>query len=460
MIDRLSGARRALLSLLLAALGLAGGGCTGKAAAPNLLLITIDTLRADHLGCYGYFRDTSPTIDSLAGESVFFERCIVPMATTLPSHTSLLTGTYPIEHGVLANVKRGGYRFTPSPILRSYAEIARDAGYRTAAVVSGAPLNDETGIEAGFDRFEQPEKTETIAEVTNKKVFRLLDDLEEESFFLWVHYYDPHFPYKPPKAYRNTFQTDDGLDRYMTERRFARNIALPTGEKTPIASWINEYDGEIRYLDDQIAVLIDTLRGRGMLKNTVIVLTADHGEGVGQHGRTGHSFTWEEQLLSPLMILVPGEKPRKVTETISLVDALPTLFALTPGLPRGDFASQASGRNAVGADFTPEPVLSQDCAIQRHDPEPANYTLTTKKWKLRYEPEGTDKLFDLENDPYELDDAAGRFPDTLAAMKHTLLTILAKQEKTGERYRAAAGDTLQQFDPAMREKLKGLGYLN
>ncbi len=443
-----------------AALLLFAGGCTTRPEQPNLILITIDTLRANHLGCYGYFRDTSPALDKFASESVFFERCIVPMATTLPAHTSLLTGTYPLEHGVLANVKRGGYKFIPSPKLQSYAEIARQAGYDTGGFVSAAPLNEVTGIAAGFDYYDQPEKLERRAADTNRKVFQWLDAREDRPFFLWIHYYDPHFPYKPAHPYDTRYQSDEPLDQYMRERGFARKMQITGGNTLPISALINAYDGEIRYLDDHLELLFDKLKSDKTWKNSVVAITADHGEGVGQHGRTGHSFTWEEQLHVPLMIRVPDGEHRRIPDVMSLVDIIPTILALEPRLPRGGFSSQASGRNVVDDDFVATPVLSQDCAIQRHDPEPANYTLTTGTWKLIHEPEGGDRLFNLSDDPYELSDVAAEHADTLSALKHQLFTILATQQKKGVEYRAESGDTLQKFDPKLREQLRGLGYLN
>jgi len=129
-------------------------------AAPNLLLITIDTLRADHLGCYGYFRDTSPNLDRLAGESLLFERAYTPMATTLPAHVSLFTGLNPLEHGVLANQEHGGSGYRSRPGARSIAEILKADGYATAAFVSAAPIKRSSGIAAGFDTFVEPHEAQ------------------------------------------------------------------------------------------------------------------------------------------------------------------------------------------------------------------------------------------------------------------------------------------------------------
>ena len=160
-------ANRRFLAILLPIACMLAWSCAppagdGDAAAdpgdlPSILIVSIDTLRADHLGCYGYFRDTSPSIDRLAEESILFRHAMAPMSMTLPAHTSLLTGTDPLEHGVLANIKHGGRLFIPAPGLRSFVEIARDRGYRTAGFVSAPPLASTTGIAAGFDFFGEPE---------------------------------------------------------------------------------------------------------------------------------------------------------------------------------------------------------------------------------------------------------------------------------------------------------------
>ncbi len=452
---RLRTLRACLAAIATAALLSCGGG----AKEPNLVIITIDTLRAGHLGCYGYFRDTSPDLDELASESVFFERCLVPMATTLPSHTSLFTATYPIEHGILANIKRGGYGFVPSPHLRSYAEIAKSAGYETAAFVSAAPLNAKTGINAGFDTYDTPPKLERRAEVTNEKVFAWLESKPKAPYMLWVHYYDPHFPYEPLAPYDDRFFEDDALLEYMNTRGFAKKLQLPNAGFLAMSQYVNQYDGEILYTNDRIAELLAELKKRSDWGNTIVVVTSDHGEGVGQHARTGHSYTWEEQLHAPLFMRVPGQDPRRIAEPLSLVDALPTLLALAPDLPRGSFLDQATGSNTAHDDYRTDGIVSQDCKIQRHDPDPANYTLSTNRWKFFYVPEANDRLYDITTDPYELRDVSGENADTLAMLKDRLLTKLAEQQARGAELKPDDGDTLR-FDPKLREELEALGYTN
>ena len=432
--------------------------CSRSSKPTSLVLVTIDTLRANHLGCYGYFRDTSPNIDRFAEETVFFERCIVPMATTLPSHTSLLTSTYPIEHGVLANVSRGGLLFVPSPGLRSYAEVLRDAGYQTAAFISAAPLKRVTGIAAGFDRFDEPEGAERRAGETNESVFRWLREEAREPYFLWIHYFDPHIPYAPPAPYDVLFHSDAELEAYMDERGFLEALALPGGQTQSFSRFVNAYDGEVRYVDDQFQALLDGLRSRSEWKRTVLVLASDHGEGLGQHGIMGHSYTWDEHLHAALMVRVPGGKARRASGTISLVDLLPTLFGLVPELPRGEFLDQARGRNASAPGFEPLPVFSQDSPPQRHDPAPGNFSLTTEEWKFFHEPEGADHLYYLPDDPFEMNDVSARYPDKVEAFRKEVLRLVAEQNRAAAVYQAGREDTMATVDPEVLEQLRSLGY--
>ena len=213
--------------LLLLAVCLALAGCRegiDVSGHPNIVLITLDTTRADHLGAYGYFRDTSPRIDAFAEQSIVFEHAIAPMATTLPTHVSILTATHPLEHGVLANVMHGGRRFVPAAGLRSFATVCREQGYRTAAFVSAAPLKRDSGIQLGFEVFDEPDESEAERSggQTSDAALRWLAGLEAGPFLLWVHYYDAHWPFAAPAPFGGRYRTDPSpgaLHRRAPHRR-------------------------------------------------------------------------------------------------------------------------------------------------------------------------------------------------------------------------------------------------
>ena len=220
--------------------------------APNLLIITIDTLRVDHLGCYGYFRNTTPNIDKLAKESVVFDHCLAPMAQTLPAHMSIFTGVYPREHGIVANLsqtrdptRRGldgkplRMLYQPSPILKTFATVVGGAGYTTAAFVSAEPVKREGGLAEGFQTWNEPEGRRRSAEGTNESFFAWLDEDLKQPFMVWIHYFDPHTSYDPPPPYDTMFQSDERLDVYMNEHgievfaqeRATNRSAVPKGKK-------------------------------------------------------------------------------------------------------------------------------------------------------------------------------------------------------------------------------------
>ncbi len=453
--------------IVVLAIAIAPMGCQREAAAPrlpNLLVVTLDTTRADHLGAYGYFRDTSPRFDELARESLFFERAIAPMATTLPTHLSIFTASYPLEHGVLANTTHGGRLFVPNDALRSFASHAQGLGYRTGAFVSAAPLKRGTGIEVGFESFDQPAGHERAGDATTDRAIAWLADGGSEPFLLWVHYFDAHWPFTPPPSHAGRFRADDGLDAYIRERQIAETAPRPLAgiiERSREA--IDAYDAEILFQDDQLARLLDAVRERGVWEHTSVLVIGDHGEGLGQHGEAGHGGTWDEQLHVPMLIRVPGVEPRRIRETISVVDALPTWLGQL-GVPElGAFVRDASGRDVLALGTAPAPlVLSQDTGRERGT-EAYRYALTSDTWKyFRVEQDGAparDQLFDLRQDPFELSDLADSKPQETAMLRRQLEARLDELRARGEALRSGRPPTTVEASPEVLEQLRALGYL-
>jgi arylsulfatase len=452
--------------LLLLALCLALAGCReGVSAAghPNIALITLDTTRADHLGAYGYFRDTSPRIDAFAEEAIVFENAIAPMATTLPTHVSILTAAYPLEHGVLANVMHGGRRFVPASGLRSFAAFAGEQGYRTAAFVSATPLKRDSGIQAGFDVFDEPAESaaERSGGQTTDAALRWLADLEEGPFLLWVHYYDAHWPFAAPAPFGGRYRTDAGLERYIAERRIAASSEREGVGREQARPTLNAYDAEVRYQDFQVGRLLDALQARGDWERTAVVLVGDHGEGLSQHGHAAHGGTWNEQLRSPLLIRAPGHAPRRFSEAISLVDTLPTLLGLIEAPALEGFLEQASGRDVLAAGVEFDPVWSQDTGRPGR-PGVHRVALTSTRWKYFQILDGEqlgEELYDLEADPFELTDVSERHPETTRRLRAQLLARLEEQRERAKELGGEAGPQTRAADPAILEQLRALGYL-
>ncbi|HJM55951.1 MAG: hypothetical protein CMJ98_02100 [Planctomycetes bacterium] len=445
---------------------LALGTCTLAAAQvpalkrPNVVVITLDTMRADHMGCYGYFRKTSPNLDELAASSVLFERCLVPMSTTLPSHTSMFTGVWPAEHGVLANVKKQ-FIYERDPSLVTLAEVFGAAGYRTAAFISAFPLRAEAGLATGFEIYNQPTRTkERDAARTTRQATAWLKEVGQQPFFLWVHYFDPHGPYLPPSPYNEAFKTTDELRQWLGDRAVALTVfrskvkRTEQGNKVNLLSSVNQYDGEIAFMDHHIGVLLDHLKEANMWNRTVVAVMGDHGEGLNQHREPGHGFSWDEQVRVPFLLRAPGLEPRKESRLVSATDLAPTLFGLVD-LPataqKKAHEARTRGFDVLHKTFKPRPLLVQSSARAEMTEHRSELAITTDRWKFMHRSDGGSSLFDLDRDPFELHDVAVLYPKKvleLAAEAERLLTEQAARGQSSSR-------------PATEEELdslRALGY--
>lgn len=311
---------------------------TGKAPAspPNVLLITVDTLRADHLGCYGYERAQTPHIDRLAGEGVRIERAIAPTPITLPSHTSILTGLEPPAHGVRGN---GAFRVPDS--VQTLAESLKAEGYQTQAFVSADVLHSRFNLNQGFDGYDDDFSSEAkepgvrmlqrSGERTMNRVIHWLDVRKSSAspspFFVWVHLFDPHAPYEPPEA-------------------DAKRSATP-------------YDGEITSVDRQIGRLVKALEPDGVLDHTILVFTSDHGESLGEHGEATHAmFIYESTQHVPLIFRYPRKLPagRVYDGPARSVDIMPTILSLAE---KKSVETQGADLSEALTGGAPSPSLAQ-----------------------------------------------------------------------------------------------------
>lgn len=439
------------LGVLLGLAGFLAASCGGEAPGPppNLVVITLDTTRADHLGLYGYFRDTSPHLDAFADEALVFERCLAPVSVTLPSHFSLLTGTDPHEHGVLRNVGKG-LRFAAAPALRSTAELLREGGYHTAAFVAAAPLKRDSGIADGYALFDEPEGATRAAEDTTSRALEWLGGVQDAPFHLWVHYYDAHYPWRAPAPHAGTFREDEALRSFLEERAMVGAQRGGVHERSPRMA--NAYGEELLHQDAELGRLLDALRERPDWGRTVVVVVGDHGEGLGQHGIAAHGrSTWDEQLRVPLVLRVPGRAATRESATMGLADVLPTLLGQVSIPALEPLLEQASGRDALRS--PPASVLSY--AVEGRDGP--WYGLTTERWKLQLRPGDTVELYDLAQDPFELSDVAAAHPDVASRLRAELEERLAGQRSRGAALGAgsAPGGALGE---GVRAELEDLGY--
>jgi arylsulfatase A-like enzyme len=297
----------------------------------GIILISLDTLRADHLGVYGYYRNTSPSIDAFAKEGIVFEKAVVQAATTLPSHMSIMTSLYPHSHGVKKNRSLPEERVT-------LAELLQQGGYKTGAFADGGWMRAVFGFSQGFETYDG-EKKIGIAKIL-PKVKKWLDKNRSHPFFLFIHCYDIHSPYDPPAPYDTMFQNTVYTGSFV-----------PSTENLNLAAWnqvklsdqdlrytIDLYDGGIRYTDEMIGKLFAYLRNAGLYDNSLIIVTSDHGEEFMEHGSFLHwRLYYRPNLHVPLIMHLPlsSRKEVRIDELVQSIDLLPTIldFAELPAHP-------------------------------------------------------------------------------------------------------------------------------
>lgn len=328
-------------------------GCSPRQSAPSgrfdpqptrgYILISIDTLRADHLGVYGYERDTSPFLDSLAVRGTLFERAIVQYPSTLTSHMSIFTGLYPQEHEVLP----------PSTVLSSeietLPEIFQRQGFRTAGHTEGGFMAGGYGFGRGFDEFtDTAYSSDTDVERTFQRGLDFLRSLEaDDSFFLFLHTYAVHDPYEPPERFRSLFWPGDAPAAADSSGELLRQINQGSQSVSPetLRYYESQYDATIRYVDEVLQEFVTELESLGLLGETTLVITSDHGEEFGEHGKVAHTQVYPECLFVPLLFVHPRQSAgSRVPDLVETVDLAPTLLELA-----GIEASEAfSGRSLVG----------------------------------------------------------------------------------------------------------------
>ncbi len=384
--------------------------------ATSILLITLDTTRADRIGCYGDERALTPVLDSLATRGVRFTQCITPTPLTLPSHTSMFTGLNPSRHGVRDN----GVFLLPEA-LAVVTDRFKSAGYQTGAFVSAFVLARQFGLDRGFDTYDDRFYTERVGTRTTAAATRWIKGLDpERPYFLWVHYFDPHLPWRAPEPYRS--------------------LDLPDG-----------YAKEIAAMDGSIGELLGSLRRRGLLANTTVLVVGDHGEGLGDHGEDEHGiFLYDETLRVPLLLCVPDGPTARVVETrTSIIDVAPTLLeaARLPALDAiegkslfGLLAGEPAFRRAEYAE-TYFPQLNYEHAMLR--------ALRTERWKYIRAPQP--ELYRLADDPGERRNVFAEFPDTVLLFEDRLDRYLASLPPL-----PSGASSLSDED---RERLQSLGYL-
>jgi len=429
----------------------------------NLLVVTIDTLRADHLGCYGYSKVETPRIDRLAKDGILFTQAFTPVPITLPSHVSIFTGLYPPSHGV-----RNNGTFILNQSATTLAEILQQHGWRTAAMVSSYTLDSCFGLNQGFEVYDDDCSqnqaggpsilhNERRGEETSRRAIQWLDQHYQEKFFLWIHYFDPHADYSPPEPFGSKYRE-------------------------------NPYDGEIAYTDMCLGQVLDKLEQLGVLDHTLIVFTSDHGEGLGEHRERTHAFfIYDSTLRVPLIFRYPAKLPRgcKVSGLVRTIDLMPTILELlkVPMSKAASTATAAGEKNTLGsAGNGPEmmqgvslyPVMAAKATTPASAASPDDldlyceslyprlnhglsplFGLRTRTWKYILAPKP--ELYHLEQDPGENNNLL--VADQPAPKAESLKArLLAMQKSLPSLYQP--GSAIQtSLSSEQRQRLQSLGYV-
>jgi arylsulfatase A-like enzyme len=427
-------------------------GCGRQATdsgPPNILLISIDALRADHLGFAGYDRATSPELDRLAARGIRFSQAFVNTHGTPPSHATLLSSLYQETHRVGIAGDRGGHQSLVLPEeLPLVQEILQDAGWFTVAITGGGYMAEDFGFSRGFDVFQTPGGRVTRAAGVLVEELSIRE-ADRRPVFAFFHTYQVHSPYKPPPKFRSLYGDFPASIEATSEALLA--IQSQAGEVlTEVDFDFLEalYDGEIRYTDEVLGEMLRALEESGFLENAVVIITSDHGEEFGEHGGVLHGGTLFDELLRvPLVIFGTGVPHGRVDPAlVSLVDVAPTILALA-GLPA---PSNMEGRNLFNR--TPD----QSWAGQRLFAQYGDrlFCVRTPRWKLIHRQGGVDALFDLHRDPGEHHNLVNRHPELAAGLRAEIEAWRAARPRLQQQTPQPA-----QLSPEKIEELRALGYV-
>ena len=447
-------------------LAVAAAGCAAP-PPPNLVLITLDTTRADRLGPYGRADARTPALDALARESVVYERAYATSSWTLPSHASLFTGLLPMQHGAQAvagaPAELLGYGVRPlGEGFTTLAEVLAADGYRTAAVVGGPALSRELGLAQGFEVYRDDldgpfDKLigKRGAEVADRAI-ALLRELGSGPFFLFVNFYDPHAPYDPPPpASRGVPEAETKRVVGAVIEHFAAGEegGLDPSHDGDLARLLEGYDAEIAYMDAQLGRLLAALRATPRWQDTLVAVTADHGESFGEHAYLSHgAHLYEDNVRVPLIVRFPGDAGAgtRVPGPVSNRALFGALLEAA-GLPLPAAAPRLDPADA--------PIVTE---VQRSD---ANvrlfgshfdrdlHSIYAPPYKLIEDTRGRVELFDVETDPGELRNLAGAEPERVEALRRRLARIRSEHPPRFDR------DARAELSDETEEALRALGYL-
>jgi len=465
-LKRLRAGVPALLLAGVCACGRAASVGGGPDSRLNVLLLTIDTLRADHLSAYGYPRRTSPRIDALAGDGVLFERAFTYWPKTRGSFAVLHTGRFPSQNG-----------FDPArfPLMASFnatiATLLKSVGYATRGAVDNPNVGAALGFARGFDRYRETWQERDLATemdrthaITEEGIRALRDARPGQPFFLWLHYVNPHAPYAPPAPFDTRFLDSAAVTgpRLPVSASFRGGIPqhLLVSRHRKLGWYVAQYDGEIAAVDEQVGLVLDALDASSVAASTLVILTSDHGESLGEHGYYfdhGEDM-FDPSLAVPLIIALPGAASRRTDSFAWTLDILPTILEAA-GVPRPPDLPGQSLFPLLGGGEAPR---RERLFAQNDDGLAATWNAS---YKLVATPRGSGApayaLYDRARDSAESRDVSAEEPAALRAWRNELEAFFqARGAEWGLTRRATAAQPgAPQLTPEACERLRGLGYV-
>ena len=433
-----------------------------EVSKPNVIVIVLGTLRADHLGCYGYAKNTSPNLDKFSKECLLFKNAYSQSHWTLPSHCSILTSRYPSVHGVMERTAR----LDPAEV--TLPEILKNYDYQTAAFTGGLDMRKEHGLDQGFDVYSDDAGNKILGTSDNifPKAINWLESAKKDApFFLYIHTYDTHLPYSPPEPYNKMFAPKDYQGQFTqplprNNRDSVATAHVGAGFKGKKLSYeylktisgllpkedidyvVSQYDGEAAYQDKQFGMFLDKIRESGLDKNTIIIVTADHGESLYDHGtwdRFGSEDLYNSALRVPLMMKCPDKGFDTYPADVQLIDIMPTILQQI-GIPVN---KDAQGIGVLDKKQTRDYIIAEASL--------ARQAFKKGQWKL-IAASSSYELYDLDKDPQEQNNLASKNPDKVYEMVQELMGIL-KKIRTERR-----NPPRITLSPQMIEELRKSGY--
>jgi len=457
--------------MTLPALQAAGqGAAPAKLKAPrSVVLLTIDTMRADAVSFGGCPRKTTPFLDSMAARAVVFDRAYSTTSWTVPGVASMLTSLYPSAHGTLSGeifgdqTKEVWKQTRLADELSTLAELFKEAGYRTIGVVANRHLQVGSGFEQGFDHYYEYAgflNAEDLNKIVRNKLKQAFgpqwqQKWRQEKVFLWIHYFDPHHPYFPRKPWIEQYAPDFSSNPEAFPWRLSNsqiNAAFKRSDRTMVRRLTALYHSEISYTDNQVRILFGEL---GVDESTLVIFTSDHGEEIGEHGTIGHRWTlFEEAVQVPLFIWWPAVLPegKRVGQVVSIDDILPTL---------AEMGAIAKVKGCQGQSLVPlltgaAGAKDGHAFLELHPPNPSLRGMVTERWKL-IRPIGSENrplLFNLVIDPGEQQDSEPSQRQTAQQLDQQLNSWVEALPKAPETTYFSSQDKEE------IEKLRALGYVD